>query len=86
LRADLMARLEYHRDRLSRFEHILNSRFPHGAASLADTGRLLVLHMGLRYEHAVAEWCEQALQTLSANANGTNVTPINDGSQRDIKG
>jgi hypothetical protein len=42
--------------------------------------------MGLRYEHAVAEWCEQALQTLSANANGTNVTPINDGSQRDIKG
>jgi hypothetical protein len=32
LRADLMARLEYHRDRLSRFEHILNSRFPHGAA------------------------------------------------------
>jgi DNA-binding PadR family transcriptional regulator len=78
LRADLMARLEYHRDRLSRFEHILDSRFPHGAASLADTGRLLVLHMGLRYEHAVAEWCEQALQTLSANA--TNVTPINDGS------
>jgi DNA-binding PadR family transcriptional regulator len=86
LRADLMARQEYHRDRLSRFEHILDSRFPHGAASLADTGRLLVLHMGLRYEHAVAEWCEQALQTLSANANATNVTPINDGSQRDVKG
>jgi len=85
LRTDLMARLEYHRDRLSRFEHILDSRFPHGAASLAETGRLLVLHMGLRYEHAVAEWCEQALQTLSANANDMNVTPIN-GSQRDTKG
>jgi DNA-binding PadR family transcriptional regulator len=84
LRADLMARLEYHRGRLSRFEHILKSRFPHGAASPADTGRLLVLHMGLRYERAVAEWCEEALQTLSAGANGTNVTPINDGSRREI--
>jgi DNA-binding PadR family transcriptional regulator len=85
LRADLMARLEYHRDRLSRFEHILKSRFPHGAASLADTGKLLGLRMGLRYERAVAEWCEDALDTLSAGAKGTSVTPINS-SQRDVNG
>jgi len=84
LRADLMARLEYHRDRLSRFEHILKSRFPHGAASLADTGRLLGLRMGLRYERAVAEWCEEALHTLPA-ANSTSVTSI-DGSQRESNG
>jgi DNA-binding PadR family transcriptional regulator len=85
LRADLTARLQYHRDRLSRFEHILKSRFPHGAASLAETGKLLGLRMGLRYERAVAEWCQDALDTLSAGAKATSVTPINS-SQRDING
>jgi hypothetical protein len=85
LRADLMARLEYHRDRFSRFEHILKKRFPHGAASSADTGKLLGLRMGLRYERAVAEWCEEALDTLSTGANGASVTPIN-GSQRENNG
>ena len=85
LRADLMARLEYHRDRFSRFEHILKKRFPQGAASTADVGKLLGLRMGLRYERAVAEWCEEALDTLSAEAGGATVTPIT-GSQRDIKG
>jgi hypothetical protein len=29
--------------------------------------------MGLRYERAAAEWCEEALDTLPA---GANVTPI----------
>jgi DNA-binding PadR family transcriptional regulator len=83
LRADLMARLEYHRDRFSRFEHILKKRFPQGAASTAETGKLLGLRMGLRYERAVAEWCEEALDTLPAGANNTSVTSI-DGSQREI--
>ena len=55
MRADLMARLEYHRDRLSRYERILKKRFPEGAASLADTGKLLLLRMGLRHERSVAE-------------------------------
>ena len=75
LRADLMARLEHHRDRLSRFERILNKRFPQGTASPADTGKLLCLRMGLRHERAVAEWCEEALETLSA-ASGATVMPI----------
>jgi DNA-binding PadR family transcriptional regulator len=83
LRADLMARLEYHRDRFSRFEHILKKRFPQGAASTAEAGKLLGLRMGLRYERAVAEWCEEALDTLPAGANNTSVTSI-DGSQREI--
>jgi DNA-binding PadR family transcriptional regulator len=83
LRADLMARLEYHRDRFSRYERILNKRFPQGTASPADTGKLLVLRMGLRYERAVAECCEEALDTLSAGANDTSVTPIS-GGQRDV--
>jgi DNA-binding PadR family transcriptional regulator len=85
LRADLMARLEYHRDRLSRFEHILRKRFPEGAVSTADTGKRLGLRMGLRYERAVVEWCEEALETLSTAVNGSTVTPIN-GSQRENNG
>jgi DNA-binding PadR family transcriptional regulator len=85
LRADLMARLEYHRDRFSRFEHILRKRFPHGAVSRAETGKLLGLRLGLRYERTVAEWCEEALLTLSADANGATVTSIR-GSQREPNG
>jgi DNA-binding PadR family transcriptional regulator len=85
LRADLMARLEYHRDRLSRFEHILRKRFPEGAASLAETGRLLGLRMGLRYERALVEWCEEALLFLSAGVKGANVAPIRS-SQRENLG
>jgi hypothetical protein len=72
----------FHRDRLSRFEHILKKRFPNGAASTADTGKLLGLRMGLHYERAVAEWCEEALDTLSADDIGANVTPI-DGNKRE---
>jgi DNA-binding PadR family transcriptional regulator len=75
LRADLMARLEHHRDRLSRFERTLNKRFPQGTASSADIGKLLCLRMGLRHERAVAEWCEESLETLSATAVAT-VMPI----------
>ena len=85
MRADLMARLEYHRDRLARYERILKKRFPDGTASPADTGRLLLLRMGLRYERNVSEWCEEALETLSATAGATNVTPINS-SAREMKG
>ncbi len=85
LRADLMARLEYHRDRFSRYERILKKRFPQGTASSADIGKLLGLRMGLRYERAVAEWCEEALDTLPGGATGMNVTPIS-GGQRDSNG
>jgi DNA-binding PadR family transcriptional regulator len=84
LRADLMARLEYHRARFARFEHILRKRFPHGALSTAETGRLLGLRLGLRYERTVAEWCEEALLTLSAGPENTTVTPIS-ASQLDLK-
>jgi hypothetical protein len=80
-----MARLEYHRDRLSRYERILKKRFHQDTASPADTGKLLLLRMGLRYERAAAEWCEEALDTLPASVDGATVTPI-DGSRREIKG
>ena len=69
LRADLMARLEHHRDRYARYERILNKLFPDGkATSVADTGKLLGLRIGLRHEQAVAEWCEEAIETLAAVA------------------
>lgn len=73
MRADLMARLEYHRDRLARYERVLVKRFPHGAVSLADTGKLLALRLGLRHERAVVEWCEDALHTLTRGLPGSNV-------------
>jgi DNA-binding PadR family transcriptional regulator len=76
MRADLMGRLEHHRDRLARYERVLKKRFPNGAESLDDTGKLLALHLGLRHEHAVVEWCEQALQTLQPPTSGNTVTQI----------
>ena len=66
LRADLMARLEYHRDRFARYERILQKRFPQDTASPADTGKLLGLRIGLRHERTVADWCEEAIDALSA--------------------
>src|SRR3954470_7329887 len=70
LPADLMARLEHHRDRHARYQRILNKLFPDGtASSVADTGKLLGLRLGLRHEQMVAEWCEEALVTLSAMAH-----------------
>ena len=84
LRADLMARLEHHRDRCFRYERILNKRFPEGTASLADTGKLLALRLGVRHERAVVEWCEEALNTLPAGAGGADFKPI-DGSRRERK-
>jgi DNA-binding PadR family transcriptional regulator len=79
LRDDLMARLEHHRDRLARYERLLNKRFPQGTASPADTGKLLLLHMGLRHERSVAEWCEEAIDALSALSSRANVLPLDDG-------
>ncbi len=85
MRADLMARLEHHRDRLARYERVLKKRFPQGAESLDDTGKLLALRLGLRHERAVVEWCEEALQTLQGTDRPANVTPIGE-SQREAKG
>jgi DNA-binding PadR family transcriptional regulator len=78
LRDDLMARLEYHRDRLARYERLLNKRFPSGTATPPDTGKLLLLHIGLRHERTVAEWCEEAIDALSAISGRTNVLPLED--------
>jgi hypothetical protein len=76
LRDDLMARMEHHRDRAGRYERILSKRFPNGVAPAADAGKLLLLRMGLRHESMVAEWCEEALETLSAVSGQGNVVPI----------
>jgi DNA-binding PadR family transcriptional regulator len=76
LRADLMARLEHHRDRYERYERIVKKRFPDGVASPADMGKLLNLRIGLRHEKMVAEWCEEAITALSALAGATNVVTI----------
>jgi DNA-binding PadR family transcriptional regulator len=79
LRTDLMARLEHHRDRFTRYERILNKRFPDGTATPADTGKLLGLRMGMRYERSVAEWCEEAIDALSAIGRTAEVVPLEQG-------
>ena len=76
LRADLMARLEHHRDRYERYERIVKKRFPDGVASPADVGKLLNLRIGLRHEKMVAEWCEEAITALSAISRGSTVRPL----------
>jgi DNA-binding PadR family transcriptional regulator len=76
LRADLMARLEHHRDRYERYERILKKRFPDGTASPADMGKLLNLRIGLRHERMVAEWCEEAITALSAISDANTVVPL----------
>ncbi|HLZ06305.1 MAG TPA: PadR family transcriptional regulator [Bradyrhizobium sp.] len=76
LRADLMARMEHHRDRYERYERLLHKRFPQGQASPADMGKLISLKLGLRHERMVAEWCEEAIDALSALAGKANVVPL----------
>ena len=86
LRADLMARLEHHRDRYARYERILNKLFPDGkATTVADTGKLLGLRIGLRHEQAVAEWCEEAIETLAAVAKPAPLLLLED-DRRESKG
>jgi DNA-binding PadR family transcriptional regulator len=76
LRDDLMARLEYHRDRCARYERILGKRFPEGTAPVADLGKLLALRLGIRHERAAAEWCEEALEALPPGGRKAKVAPI----------
>jgi DNA-binding PadR family transcriptional regulator len=78
LRADIMARLEHHRDRQARYERILAKRFPDGTAPHADLGKLLNLRLGVRHERAVVEWCEEALELLPSGSATSNVTPISE--------
>ena len=79
LRTDLMARLEHHRDRHDRYERLLTKRFPQGTAATADLGKLLSLRLGMRHEKMVAEWCEEAIEALSALSHRDNVVPLGDG-------
>ncbi len=83
LRNDLMARLEHHRDRYERYERLLNKRFPDGTAPPADVGKMLSLRLGMRHERVVVEWCEEALDALSAMSGRGNVLPIDDGKARE---
>ncbi|MGY4431623.1 DNA-binding PadR family transcriptional regulator [Bradyrhizobium sp. F1.13.1] len=84
MRTDLMARLEHHRDRHENYERILKKRFPEGAASgVLDLGNLLLLQLGARHEQMVADFCEEALEALSAmSASGTVVGRLRTASAR----
>jgi len=81
LRADLMARMEHHRDRYERYDRLLHKRFPQGEASPADMGKLISLRLGLRHERMMAEWCEEAIAALSALAGTPSVVPLENASR-----
>ena len=86
MRTDLMDRLEHHRDRHENYERILKKRFPEGTASdVLDLGNLLLLQLGARHEQMVADFCEEALQALSAMSGKSTVVPLEDG-KREGKG
>ena len=90
IRTDLMDRLEHHRDRHENYERILKKRFPDGTASgVLDLGNLLLLQLGARHERMVADFCEEALQALSAMSGKdkgmSTVVPLEDG-KREGKG
>ena len=70
LRVQLEQRRDLHADRLRRFQAILERHFSGEQLSLSQTGRLLALRMGLRYEQACIEWCEEAFQSLGAAVTG----------------
>jgi DNA-binding PadR family transcriptional regulator len=83
LRTDLMARLEHHH---ANYERILKKRFPDGEASgVLDLGNLLLLRLGARHEQMVADFCEEALEALSAMSGRGTVVPIDEG-KREGKG
>lgn len=75
LRVQLAQRLDLHTDRLRRFEMILERRYSDDALSLSQTGRLIGLRMGIRYEQACIEWCQDALLALPASS-AVEVTSI----------
>ena len=68
LRAQLMERLDLHTDRLRRFTEILERHYSGKGLSLSQTGRLVGLRMGLRYEQICIEWCQDALRCLPASS------------------
>ncbi|MGJ4927260.1 PadR family transcriptional regulator [Bradyrhizobium sp. HKCCYLS2038] len=76
IRADLMARLEHHRDRAERYDRILKKHYADGNVAPADMGKLLNLRLGLRHERMVAEWCEEAITALSAMSGTGSVRPL----------
>ncbi len=78
LRADLMARLEHHRDRQDRHESLLAKHYPQGTAAPADLGKLLILKLGMRHEKMVTEWYEEAIEALSALSHRDNVVQLDD--------
>jgi DNA-binding PadR family transcriptional regulator len=69
LRVQLAQRRDLHADRLHRFQAILERHFSGKALSLSQTGRLLGLRMGLRFEQACIEWCQEALESLPASSD-----------------
>jgi DNA-binding PadR family transcriptional regulator len=68
LRTQLMERLDLHTDRLRQFTQILERHYSGKELRLSQTGRLVGLRIGLRYEQICIEWCQDALRCLPASS------------------
>jgi len=66
LRANLLLRLESHRDREAQY----NARHAvlQASETLADLGQQLALEVGIRWEREWADWCTLALERLTPEA------------------
>ncbi len=49
---------------------------------MLDLGNLLLLRLGARHEQMVADFCEEALEALSAMSSKGTVVPLDDGKPR----
>jgi hypothetical protein len=63
-----MERIDLHADRLRQFTEILERHYSGKELSLSQTGRLVGLRMGLRYEQICIDWCQDALRCLPASS------------------
>src|SRR6201999_2434409 len=72
LRADLMARLEHHRDRHDRHERLLSRHYPQGTAAPPDLGKVLILKLVMRHEKIVTEWYQKYFDARSAQNSSVN--------------
>ena len=66
LRANLLLRLESHRDREA--QYIARHAVLQANETLADLGQQLALEVGIRWEHEWADWCTLALERLTPEA------------------
>lgn len=67
LQAEIARRLDFHRERLARYQAVMQEHYPQPEAlAVRRRGHYLGLRMGIVLEEGTIRWCEEALAMLSA--------------------